>query len=129
VLLDHDGRRVLLTLHPRVGAWLQLGGHCEDGDTSMVAAAAREANEESGISGIRMNPVPIDLDVHPITCSLGVPTRHFDLRFVGVAPPDAEPMMSEESDDLRWFDLTDLPDGISPELPALIARARERMNW
>jgi coenzyme F420-0:L-glutamate ligase len=128
VLLDHEGRRVLLTLHPRVGAWLQLGGHCEDSDPSLVAAAAREALEESGIAGIQLDPSPVDLDIHPITCSLGIPTRHFDVRFVGRTPPGAEPVISAESDDLRWFDLDALPDNIAPELPELIRRAASRSS-
>ena len=40
---------VLLTLHPRVGQWLQLGGHCEPDDATIADAAAREGREESGI--------------------------------------------------------------------------------
>ncbi|MGH3433368.1 MAG: NUDIX hydrolase, partial [Thermocrispum sp.] len=35
VVLDHTGGQVLLTLHPRVGRWLQLGGHCEPPDASL----------------------------------------------------------------------------------------------
>jgi hypothetical protein len=27
LVLDHIGTRALLTLHPRFGRWLQLGGH------------------------------------------------------------------------------------------------------
>lgn len=123
VLLDSEGARVLLTLHPRVGAWLQLGGHIEDDDASLIGAAAREAREESGIAGIELDPVPVDLDVHAITCSLGIATRHFDVRFVGRAPAGAEAVISSESDDLRWFGVGELPDGIAPELPRLIAAA------
>src|SRR6478735_8508208 len=29
LVLDEDGSHVLLTLHPRVGRWIQLGGRCE----------------------------------------------------------------------------------------------------
>jgi len=123
VLLDSTHERVLLTLHPRVGAWLQLGGHLEDDDRTIAGAALREAVEESGIPGIDLHPVPVDLDIHPITCSLGVPTRHFDIRFVGVAPAGAVPVRSDESDDLAWFGLAELPPGVAPELPALIDRA------
>jgi coenzyme F420-0:L-glutamate ligase len=126
LLLDAEGRRVLLTLHPRVGAWLQLGGHLEDGDSSLLAAAAREAAEESGIAGITLDPLPVNLDVHPITCSLGLPTRHYDVQFVGRAPAGAEPVISSESDDLRWFEVSNLPAGVSPELPGFIDRAVRR---
>ncbi|MEU6643740.1 NUDIX hydrolase [Saccharomonospora sp. NPDC046836] len=127
VVLDEPGERVLLTLHPRVGRWLQLGGHCEAGDTSLAAAALREATEESGIAGLTLDPEPLQLDVHPITCSLGVPTRHFDVRFLVRAPRDAEPVASDESDDLAWWPVTALPPG-SEDLTELIAAALERAS-
>jgi 8-oxo-dGTP pyrophosphatase MutT (NUDIX family) len=128
VVLDPSRESVLLTLHPRVGRWLQLGGHCEPGDHTLLDAAAREAREESGIGSLSFDPTPLALDVHPITCSLGVPTRHFDVQFLAVAPAGAEPVRSEESTDLRWFGWHDLPADISPELPALIAAARRRLE-
>ncbi|QGK71300.1 NUDIX domain-containing protein [Allosaccharopolyspora coralli] len=109
VLVDHAGEHLMLTLHPRVGRWLQLGGHCEQEDTSLRAAALREATEESGIDGLVADPEPVHLDVHPITCSLGVPTRHFDVRFVVRAPEGALPVRSDESLDLRWWPLGALP--------------------
>ncbi|MGH3762306.1 NUDIX hydrolase [Actinophytocola sp.] len=110
LVLSADGTHVLLTLHPRVGVWLQLGGHCEPSDSTLTGAALREAAEESGIEGLTIEPAPVHVDVHPITCSLGVPTRHFDVRFVVHAPPDAEPVRSDESLDLRWWPVDDLPD-------------------
>ena len=110
VVFSHDQRAVLLTLHPRVGRWIQLGGHCEVGDETVPAAALREATEESGIRGLRLDPELYGVQAHPITCSLGVPTRHLDLLFRITAPPDAVPVRSAESTDLRWWPLDGLPD-------------------
>jgi 8-oxo-dGTP pyrophosphatase MutT (NUDIX family) len=110
LVLSSSGSEVLLTLHPRVGSWLQLGGHCEPSDTTLAGAALREATEESGIAGLTIEPVPVHVDVHPITCSLGVPTRHFDVRFLVHAPSDATAVRSDESLDLRWWPLDALPD-------------------
>ncbi|WP_277669143.1 NUDIX hydrolase [Saccharomonospora viridis] len=124
VVLDASGEHVLLTLHPRVGRWLQLGGHCEPEDSSLAEAALREATEESGISGLRLVPEPLHLDVHPVTCSLGVPTRHFDVRFVAMAPEGARPVVSDESEDLRWWPVRELPPD-SEDLTELIAAALE----
>lgn len=123
VVLSADGRQVLLTLHPRVGRWLQLGGHCEPGDESLAAAALREATEESGIASLQIDEWPIQLDVHPITCSLGRPTRHFDVRFVVRAPAEAVPVQSEESDDLAWWPVDAVPGDLDPLLVELIAAA------
>lgn len=110
LVLSSSGSEVLLTLHPRVGAWLQLGGHCEPTDTTLVGAALREATEESGIDDLTIAPTPVHVDVHPITCSLGKPTRHFDVRFALRAPAGAEPVRSHESLDLRWWPVDALPE-------------------
>jgi hypothetical protein len=49
-----------------------------------------------------------------------------DSRYVGHASAGAQPVISLESDDLRWFDIDDLPHNIAPELPGLIRRAQQR---
>ncbi|MET0965046.1 MAG: NUDIX domain-containing protein [Nakamurella sp.] len=126
VLLSSDGKQVLLTLHPRVGHWVQLGGHCEPGDPTIAAAALREATEESGIADLVIDPVPVHLDVHPITCSLGIPTRHFDIRFKVTAPAGSVPAISAESDDLRFFPIDGLPPDADSGVRAAIAAASSR---
>ena len=40
LVLDDTGGQVLLTLHPRLGRWVQLGGHCEDSDADIVGGGA-----------------------------------------------------------------------------------------
>jgi 8-oxo-dGTP pyrophosphatase MutT (NUDIX family) len=108
-VLDAHGTRTLLTLHKRARRWVQLGGHCEPGDETLRDAALREATEESGIDGLEIGDQPLHLDVHPVTCSLGVPTRHLDVRYLVRAPAGAVPRISEESADLRWWALDALP--------------------
>lgn len=122
-----DLTHVLLTLHPRVGKWIQLGGHCEPGDDTMAAVALREGLEESGLPSLQLSAQPVQLHTHPITCSLGVPTRHLDVRFAAVADPTSDGSLppiirSDESVDLAWWPVEDLPTNIDTEsVPTLIA--------
>ena len=55
LVMDEHRTRVLLTLHPKVGRWLQLGGHVEPGDASLREAARRETIEEGGIADVTIS--------------------------------------------------------------------------
>lgn len=130
LVVGADGR-MLLCLHGRMNTWMQLGGHCEAGDPTLVAAALREATEESGIAGLRLDPEPIDVNIHPVRCrpADGEPateTFHFDVRFVAFAPVGAIEQVSAESHALGWFTSDDLPaplaDGVQPLIAPAFAR-------
>lgn len=126
LVLDNTGRRALLTLHARLGRWVQLGGHCEATDADIVAAARREAVEESGITDLHIDPRLAAIHVHPVTCSLGLPTRHLDLQFVARAPIAARIGISEESTDLDWWPVDGLPPGTDWALTHLVEEALAR---
>jgi 8-oxo-dGTP pyrophosphatase MutT (NUDIX family) len=121
-VLDAAGKRVLLTLHPKAKLWLQLGGHCEPHDTSLAGTALREAAEESGIEDLRLLPGPVRVDRHRVWCHGG--SYHLDVQYAAVAPEGAREKISDESDDLRWFELDALPDSADGAVRRLIARAR-----
>ena len=122
LVMDEGRTRVLLTLHPKVGRWLQLGGHCEVGDETLLAAARRETIEESGIPTVAMSEQPIRLDRHPVPCG-GSMNEHLDVQYLALVPADATAIMSAESDDLQWFPVDALPSPLDPSVRAIIATA------
>jgi 8-oxo-dGTP pyrophosphatase MutT (NUDIX family) len=122
------GSQVALTLHARLGRWLQTGGHCEPDDRTLAAAALREATEESGIGTLVVDPIPVLLDRHELPCGPVRRAHHLDVQFVAVAPATAELAISEESRDLRWFDATDLPHDTDRSVRALVLAGLRRLS-
>lgn len=103
LVIDGAGERALLTFHRKLERWLQLGGHC-DGDANLASVALRECEEESGIQGLAIDPIPVDLDVHWIPARRDEPGHwHLDTRFLVYAPVGALAARSDESIDLCWF--------------------------
>lgn len=104
-LVAADGLRVLLTHHRKLDRWLQLGGHA-DGDSDLARVALREAEEESGLSGLVVEPQPFDLDRHAIPARGHEPEHwHYDVRFVMRATGSEDFVVGEESLDLAWRDI------------------------
>ena len=139
-LVSQDGARVLLTHHKKLGRWLQLGGHA-DGDSDLANVALREAEEESGLSGLTIIPEIFDLDAHDIPArgTVGAPNYepahiHWDVRFVvrvsaafAARPtsPSAENfVVSEESLALSWVDIATLARDVNAD--ASLARMAEK---
>jgi 8-oxo-dGTP pyrophosphatase MutT (NUDIX family) len=136
LVVDPAAGRVLLTLHPKVGLWLQMGGHCEPGDGTLGAAALREAVEESGIAELTLlsadgsadgHPVPVKLDRHEVRCTgKDRPANtHLDVQYVALAPAGARELISEESLDLRWFGFDELPELTDRSVHRLVELARK----
>ncbi|NHA66906.1 NUDIX hydrolase [Phycicoccus flavus] len=124
LVLDRSGTRVLLTLHRRARRWFQFGGHLEAGDATLRAAAAREAREESGIAGLEPLPDPVQLDRHVLDGDFARCREHLDVRYAALAPDGAEPRVSAESLDVRWWPVADLPPGTAGELSGLVEASR-----
>lgn len=128
-VLDPGLERIVLCFHGKGRFWLQLGGHIELADASLLDAARREAREESGLEGLlELSPGPIDLDRHELASGFGTCRVHWDVGFAFVAPGDAEPTTSDESDDVGWFPVEDLPDGCVSGLAERIDKVRHSLS-
>ena len=122
LVVEPEHGRVLLTLHKKLGMWLQMGGHCEPGDATLADAAMREATEESGIRGLTLLPGgPVRLDRHaiPAPCHW-----HLDVQYAALAPAGAVEQISEESLDLRWFAYDDVADVADESVVRLLEHTR-----
>jgi len=134
-VLSPDLDRVLLCFHRKGQFWVQVGGHTEPGDATLAAAAYREAREESGIEdlvpfdpdpdasvGPHVRPsAPVDVHRHDLAAAFGTCRTHWDVGFVAFADPDARTVVSDESEDVAWFPVDDLPAGCPPDFPARLA--------
>ncbi|MGW2782160.1 NUDIX hydrolase [Streptomyces populi] len=125
LVIDPSRGRVLLTLHRKLRMWLQMGGHCEPGDSTLAEAALREALEESGVEGLTLLPGgPVRLDRHaiPAPCHW-----HLDVQYAALAPADAAPAISDESLDLRWFAYGEVAEAADDSVVRLLEAARARL--
>lgn len=124
-LLNKAGTHILLTHHKKLGRWLQLGGHC-DGDHDVVRVAFKEAQEESGI--LHIEPISeeiFDIDIHLIPENKKENAHyHYDVRFVLQVKSDEQIVISDESNDLRWFSIEHEHD----ELPQVDDSLRRMFN-
>jgi 8-oxo-dGTP pyrophosphatase MutT (NUDIX family) len=114
-LVDRSGTRVLLTHHRKLGRWLQPGGHA-DGDRDLARVALREAEEETGLTGLRISSAIFDLDRHRIPARPDVPAHwHYDVRYVVRAGDDEAFVVSQESHALAWRPVVDIAGDVQAD--------------
>lgn len=113
-LVNRAGTHVLLTHHRKLNIWVQLGGHA-DGQTDILAAARREAIEESGIESLAtLSAALFNIDIHPIPERGDEPAHlHYDATFTFQATDSDDFVVSEESHALEWVEVSRLAEKTS----------------
>jgi 8-oxo-dGTP pyrophosphatase MutT (NUDIX family) len=125
-VLTPDLTRVLLCFHRKGQFWVQLGGHLEAGDVSLADAAYRE---EGGIPDLVLaGRLPADVHRHELSASFGRCRTHWDVGFVAYASPDAVPVVSDESEQVAWFDVDDLPEGTPDDFAVRLRTVLEEVR-
>lgn len=109
-VFDTSLTRIALVFHGKGRFWVQPGGHLEE-DASIVEAALRELEEETGIVAEHpLAPLVYDLDHHELSGAFGRCASHLDVGVALVVPADSLLTVSEESLDARWWPVGALPD-------------------
>ncbi len=112
IVFDPTHTKILLIVHKTLGRFLQPGGHFE-GDESLVASAAREVLEETGVT-VELHPLsnsdhPIDIDAHWMPANLKKQEDahfHFDFRYLFTSSHAHEfALQAEEVTGCDWYDL------------------------
>lgn len=105
-ILNKAKTHVLLMHHAKLNIWVQPGGHC-DGDQDVSSVAIKEAEEETGIKGLKfLMPEIFDIDIHLLPEHKGIEAHyHFDIRFLLHAHEDDTFIKNHESHELRWVEI------------------------
>jgi 8-oxo-dGTP pyrophosphatase MutT (NUDIX family) len=133
VVFDETLTHTLLVFHRKGRFWVQPGGHAEDGDDSIVAAALRELREETGIEAARTtDPLAYDLDHHGLSARFGRCASHLDIGIAVIVDRELALTVSDESEDVRWWPVdalpAEVPGQLEPRLTGLLGRIRSHRS-
>ena len=104
-----DGSKVLLNQYGDSGLFMNFGGHA-DGEEDVFGVAKRELMEEAGITDALCSGALFDIDVNSMPAHTrkgeAVPAHiHADFTWLFRVPEDVQWVVSDESEDIRWFTL------------------------
>ncbi len=118
---DRERTHVLMAYHNIYRSWAWLGGHA-DGDPDLMSVAAREAQEETGISPLKaLSDAPVSLEVLNVAAHIRrgrvvSPHLHFNLTYLFEADISAPlRVKSDENSAVGWRDASLIIQNTSEE--------------
>lgn len=119
VYIVRDGKICLFLRNSKHagGTWCPPGGHIEYGE-SFFDAGSREAKEESGIDVKDLEILGVTNDVYENE------KKHYVTVHTKPVSYDGEPALMEPDkfDEMRWFDLSALPENLFPANKRFLAQ-------
>jgi len=130
LVLHPDGEQMAMVFHARLERWLLPGGHVQEIDRDIFAAAAREVSEETGLAVDGGEIIGVDVHGIPPKIRNGVVLepyhQHHDI-LIGFAAKGTEMILSEESRDLGWVGPPQFnTHAVPPNIRRAYGRLRER---
>lgn len=113
-LVDTTKAKILFLKHKKLNRWLQPGGHIDKTDASILEAALREVNEETGLqrADLKLNDdLVFDLDAHviPENTKKNEPAHvHYDIRYLIEVVNETNLLINQaEADGWKWLSIDD----------------------
>ena len=119
IIVNPQRTKTLMAYHNLYNSWAWTGGHA-DGDANLYAVALREANEETGITGlIPLSGQPVSLEILHVLSHIKrgkyVPSHvHLNLTYA-LEADDTTPIRNQPEENARvgWLEIARLPEYIS----------------
>lgn len=131
-LLNREHDKVLMIYHNLYHSWAWTGGHA-DGEEDLLSVAIREAQEETGVTGI----VPVREDIYSLEIltvdghekrGVYVPS-HLHLNVTYLLEADEQAVLRikpDENSGVKWFSLKEALEACSE--PWMIERVYKKLN-
>jgi 8-oxo-dGTP pyrophosphatase MutT (NUDIX family) len=134
LVVHPSARAVLLRWHPRMQAWLQVGGHFDPGEGDAFDVAVREAREETGLRDLHAVPEqgrrPLQVVIVPVPAHGDEPFHeHADVRYLLATERPGDIAAESAEAALRWQLLDDaIREASEDNLQVGLERARDALT-
>ena len=135
IIVSRDRKRTLMAYHKIYNSWAWTGGHC-DGESDFEATARREAQEETGVSGlVRLGEGIASVEILPVWAHVkrGKPVAshlHLNVSYLFEAD-DSLPLRvaQDENSAVGWIECAKLEQMVSePPMLPIYRRLLDRAN-